>query len=131
MSFTGDFNVKLDSISLPNENEYIAWHKISDGHFGNELHYHDHYEIFFSLSGNMLYTIEGRQYQLDVGSMLIIAPYEFHQLNEQMDGHAERIGLRFDRKLLASLSNSNCQLAECFNTQNNDFKSKLQFKESE
>lgn len=131
MSFTGDFNVKLDSISLPNENEYIAWHKISDGHFGNELHYHDHYEIFFSLSGNMLYTIEGRQYQLDVGSMLIIAPYEFHQLNEQVDGHAERIGLRFDRKLLASLSNSNCQLAACFNTQNNDFKSKLQFKESE
>ena len=45
----GDKAIKFqfDSISLPYEGEYAAWHKISDGHFGNELHYHDHYEIFF------------------------------------------------------------------------------------
>lgn len=38
----GDKAIKFqfDSISLPYEGEYAACHKISDGHFGNELHYH-------------------------------------------------------------------------------------------
>ncbi|WP_284730566.1 AraC family transcriptional regulator [Staphylococcus saprophyticus] len=102
-----------------------------DGHFGNELHYHDHYEIFFSLSGNLLYTIEGRKYKLDVGSMLIITPYEFHQLNEQMDGHAERIGLRFDSQLLERLSNESVDLTQCFDTQSSQFKNLLQLNESQ
>ncbi|PHK49392.1 AraC family transcriptional regulator [Staphylococcus edaphicus] len=126
-----ELKFKFDSISLPFEGEYTAWHKISDGHFGNELHYHDHYEIFFSLSGDLLYTIEGRKYQLDVGSMLIIAPYEFHQLNEQMDGHAERIGLRFDAQLLERLSKNTIDLAQCFNTQSSKFKNLLQCSESQ
>jgi len=126
-----EIKFKFDSISLPFEGEYAAWHKISDGHFGNELHYHDHFEIFFSLSGNMLYTIEGRQYELDVGSMLIITPYEFHQLNEQKDGHAERIGLRFDAQLLERLSTENIDLATCFDTQSANFKNLLQLTESQ
>ncbi|WP_436951320.1 AraC family transcriptional regulator [Staphylococcus xylosus] len=123
------FKLKFDTISLPFEGEYAVWHKISDGHFGNELHYHDHYEIFFSLSGNMLYTIEGEQFQLDVGSMLVITPYEFHQLNEQMDGHAERIGLRFDGQLLESLSTPECNLMQCFDTKSPNFKHSLQLTE--
>lgn len=126
-----EIKFKFDSISLPFEGEYAAWHKISDGHFGNELHYHDHFEIFFSLSGNMLYTIEGRQYELDVGSLLIITPYEFHQLNEQKDGHAERIGLRFDAQLLERLSSENINLATCFDMQSANFKNLLQLTESQ
>lgn len=42
-----EFVHQFDTISLPFEGKYAAWHRISDGHFGNELHYHDHYEIFF------------------------------------------------------------------------------------
>ncbi|OEK70518.1 AraC family transcriptional regulator [Staphylococcus equorum] len=131
MKGNGDIKFKFDSISLPFDGEYAAWHRISDGHFGNELHYHDHYEIFFSLSGNMLYTIEGRKYQLDVGSLLLITPYEFHQLNEQMDGHAERIGLRFDEHLLESLSTDTYDLSACFDTKSPNFKNLLQLSESQ
>ncbi|HLR18323.1 MAG TPA: AraC family transcriptional regulator [Staphylococcus sp.] len=129
MKNKGDIKFKFDSISLPCEGEYAAWHRISDGHFGNELHYHDHYEIFFSLSGNMIYTIEGNKYQLDVGSLLLITPYEFHQLNEQMDGHAERIGLRFDAQLLERLSTETCDLSACFDTKSPNFKNLLQLSE--
>lgn len=63
--------------------------------------------------------------------MLIIAPYEFHQLNEQMDGHAERIGLRFDAQLLERLSKNTIDLAQCFNTQSSKFKNLLQCSESQ
>ncbi|MGY3480955.1 helix-turn-helix domain-containing protein [Staphylococcus cohnii] len=124
-----EFVHQFDTISLPFEGKYAAWHRISDGHFGNELHYHDHYEIFFSLSGNLRYTIEGQSFNLEVGSMLIIPPYEFHRLDEQMDGHAERIGLRFDAKILNELSVENCDLSVCFDKYSSKFKYLLQLSE--
>lgn len=123
------FTHQFDTISLPFEGQYAAWHKISDGHFGNELHYHDHYEIFFSLSGNLLYTIEGQSFNLEVGSMLIIPPYEFHRLDEQKDGHAERIGLRFDAEIINELSVENCDLNVCFDKYSPKFKYLLQLSE--
>ncbi|PTF23219.1 AraC family transcriptional regulator [Staphylococcus cohnii] len=126
-----EFVHQFDTISLPFEGKYAAWHRISDGHFGNELHYHDHYEIFFSLSGNLRYTIEGQSFNLEVGSMLIIPPYEFHRLDEQMDGHAERIGLRFDAKILNELSVENCDLSMCFDKYSPKFKYLLQLSESQ
>lgn len=126
-----EFVHQFDTISLPFEGKYAAWHRISDGHFGNELHYHDHYEIFFSLSGNLRYTIEGQSFHLEVGSMLIIPPYEFHRLDEQMDGHAERIGLRFDAKILNELSVENCDLSMCFDKYSPKFKYLLQLSESQ
>src|SRR5699024_2889170 len=126
-----EFVHQFDTISLPFEGKYAAWHRISDGHFGNELHYHDHYEIFFSLSGNLRYTIEGQSFNLEVGSMLIIPPYEFHRLDEQMDGHAERIGLRFDAEILNELSVENCDLSMCFDKYSPKFKYLLQLSESQ
>ncbi|WIL68508.1 AraC family transcriptional regulator [Staphylococcus cohnii] len=126
-----EFVHQFDTISLPFEGKYAAWHRISDGHFGNELHYHDHYEMFFSLSGNLRYTIEGQSFNLEVGSMLIIPPYEFHRLDEQMDGHAERIGLRFDAKILNELSVENCDLSMCFDKYSPKFKYLLQLSESQ
>ena len=123
------FTQQFDTISLPFDGQYAAWHKISDGHFGNELHYHDHYEIFFSLSGNLLYTIEGQSFNLEVGSMLIIPPYEFHRLDEQKDGHAERIGLRFDAEIINELSVENCDLSVCFDKYSSKFKYLLQLSE--
>lgn len=124
-----EFVHQFDTISLPFEGKYAAWHRISDGHFGNELHYHDHYELFFSLSGNLRYTIEGQSFNLEVGSMLIIPPYEFHRLDEQMDGHAERIGLRFDAKILNELSVENCDLSVCFDKYSSKFKYLLELSE--
>lgn len=129
MSYKDEIMFNLDTISLNRHGSYAAWHKISDGHFGNELHYHDHYEIFFSLSANMIYTIEDRTYQLDVGSLLIITPYEFHKLNEQLDGHAERIGLRFNRDLIKELSTEDFDLGQCFDISSIHFKSLLQLTE--
>lgn len=78
------------------------------------LHYHDHYEAFYALSGDMHYAVEGRQYRLEAGNLLIIAPYELHQLVSGGNGGAERISLRFRRELLSKLSSQACDLSACF-----------------
>lgn len=96
--------------------KYAIRHKISSAQYGNALHYHDHYEAFYSLSGNILYSVEGRQYELSAGTLLLISPFEFHQLSEQSGGYTERIGLRFDGNLLKELSTPEYDLSACFDT---------------
>lgn len=131
MSTKQTFKYEMETISLPAGMKYIVRHKVSSARYGNDLHYHDHYEAFFSRSGNILYSIEGRKYQLSVGTLLLISPYEFHQLCEQTDVYADRIGLRFNASLLESLSTSECNLATCFDTQSPTYTNLYQFSEAQ
>ncbi|WMM16466.1 hypothetical protein [Staphylococcus saprophyticus] len=48
-----------------------------------------------------------------------------------MDGHAERIGLRFDSQLLERLSSESVDLTQCFDTQSSQFKNLLQLNKSQ
>ena len=43
------------------------------------VHHHDFYEVYFFLSGNVDYSIEGRNYRLLPGDVLLIGPMELHQ----------------------------------------------------
>ena len=131
MSTKQTFKYEMDTISLPTGMKYTVRHKVSSGRHGNALHYHDHYEAFFSLSGNILYAIDGRRYQLSVGTLLLISPFEFHQLCEQTGVYAERIGLLFNASLLESLSTSECNLATCFDTQSPTYTNLYQLSEAQ
>ena len=43
------------------------------------LHHHDFFEIYFFISGDVSYTIESRNYDLQHGDILLISPRELHQ----------------------------------------------------
>lgn len=78
------------------------------------LHYHNFYEIFFFLSGNVDYRVEGRSYRLESGDLLLIAPQELHQPAIEPDVPYERIVLWIDRSFLQSLSAPSMDLSGCF-----------------
>ena len=78
------------------------------------LHYHDFYEIFFFLSGNVEYRVEGRTYRLETGDLLLIAPQELHQPAIEPDVDYERIVLWIDKAYLQSLSVPSMDLSACF-----------------
>lgn len=101
---------------LPDGTDFILRRNAQVPDHALALHYHDHYEAFYALSGDMLYAVEGRRYQLEAGNLLIIAPYELHQLVSGGNGGAERISLRFRKELLTKLSSPACNLAACFDT---------------
>lgn len=69
-----------------------------------EAHYHDFYEIFLFLKGDVDYWIEGSLYHLKPGDILLVNPSELHRpipLNETED--YERIVVWIDRKFLNSI----------------------------
>ena len=78
------------------------------------LHYHDFYEIFFFLSGNVDYRVEGRSYRLESGDVLLISPQELHQPAIEPDVDYERIVLWVDRSYMQSISGPSMDLSACF-----------------
>lgn len=78
------------------------------------VHHHDFYEVYFFLSGNVCFRVEGRTYHLGSGDILLINPQELHQSEISPDSPYERIVLWIDRAYLAELSRADADLFTCF-----------------
>lgn len=80
-----------------------------------DLHHHDFYELYFFLSGEVDYHIEGRIYRLKSGDIALINPTELHQARILDDADEyERIVLWIDKRYLHALSSEETHLADCF-----------------
>jgi len=81
-----------------------------------DMHHHDFYEVYFFLSGNVEYRVEGRLYQLEPGDLLLISPLEFHQSIVRPDtAPYERVVLWINKAYLEQFSGE-VSLTRCFDT---------------
>lgn len=79
------------------------------------LHHHDFYEIYFFLSGNVLYNIESKSYLLTPGDILLISPMQLHQpVFDGKSGSYERIVLWLDAGFLENFGLPGETLSTCF-----------------
>lgn len=81
-----------------------------------EMHHHDFYEVYFFLSGDAEYRVEGRIYRLESGDLLLINPLELHQPMAQPGSVCERFVLWINKAYLESLSAGEVSLSRCFDT---------------
>ncbi len=93
-----------DSISLPAGSVYMIRHNMAPLNGKVSLHYHDHYEAFFAVSGDLLYNVEGYTYRMEPGHLLLIPPYRLHQPCIHSGHCSERIALRFSQELPEKLN---------------------------
>lgn len=81
------------------------------------LHHHDFYEIYFFISGSVLYNIENRSYLLTPGDILLIQPMQLHQpVFDERTGSYERIVLWLDRNFLDQFGLEEENLSACFHS---------------
>lgn len=93
------------------------------------LHHHDFFEVYFLLSGDVTYTIEGRTYHLLPGDMLVINPRELHQVFIQTDQSPyERYVLWITSSLIKKLSTHQTNLRHCFDPERPDYSNHLHLK---
>lgn len=79
------------------------------------LHHHEFYEIYFFISGSVLYSIENRSYLLTPGDILLIRPMQLHQpVFDGRHGNYERIVLWLDRNFLDQFGLEEEKLSACF-----------------
>ena len=78
------------------------------------MHYHDFYEVYFFLSGQVSFRVEGTRFDLMHGDLLLIPPMQMHQLQIEEDSAYERYVLWMDRAYLQSLGAGEVDLTACF-----------------
>ncbi|GIP30015.1 hypothetical protein J23TS9_51450 [Paenibacillus sp. J23TS9] len=66
-------------------------------------HYHNGYEIFYLVSGDICYFIDDKAYQAVSGALLIINMNEIHKLINSSGATFERITLEFKKEFLDDL----------------------------
>lgn len=79
------------------------------------LHHHDFYEVYFLISGEVTYLIEGKQYDLEAGDVVLINTKELHQaVIHEGNASYERIVLWINKAYLESFSTTESHLTQCF-----------------
>ncbi len=69
-----------------------------------EAHYHDFYEVFYFIAGDVDYWVEGNLYHFAPGDILLINPTELHKPVARTDvGSYERIVLWINKNYLSNI----------------------------
>ena len=84
---------------------------------GVEVHHHDFYEVYFLLSGEVEYWVDGRILKMSPGDLLLINPMELHRpvLTENNRVY-ERIVVWINKEYLERLDDGS--LSSCFDSEN-------------
>lgn len=78
------------------------------------MHAHEWMEVFFLVSGKCNYLVEGSQYQLQPGDILIMRAAETHKLVISPDEPYERIAIHFAQELLENIGPNTAELLKPF-----------------
>lgn len=79
-----------------------------------DMHIHDCYEIYYSISGGKQFLIDNKSYMIQPGDIFFINQYESHYLTQIEQGEHERIVLSIHPEFLKQLSTPNTAMDYCF-----------------
>lgn len=79
-----------------------------------DMHIHDCYELYYSISGGRQFLIDNKFYSIQTGDLFIINQYESHKLTQIDNSVHERIVLSIHPDYLKTLSSTQTDLNYCF-----------------
>lgn len=90
-----------------------------------EMHIHDCYELYYSISGGKQFLIDNRFYSIAPGDLFIINQYESHKLTQIDSCVHERIVLSVHPDFVKQLSTDSTDLDFCFKNRTEQFQHKI------
>lgn len=109
------------------DNKYFAVAHLYNDDKPMDMHIHDCYEIYYSISGGKQFLIDNRFYDIEPGDIFFINQYESHYLTQVDTGVHERIVISIYPDYLQSLSSANTDLSHCFTYRKDSVPHKLHF----
>lgn len=79
-----------------------------------DMHIHDCYELYYSISGGKQFLIDNRFYTIAPGDLFVINQYESHKLTQIDSGIHERIVVSIYPDFVKKLSSIETDLNNCF-----------------
>ena len=95
-------------------NKYFAIAHLYNDDKPMDMHIHDCYEIYYSISGGKQFLIDNRFYDIEPGDIFFINQYESHYLTQVDTGIHERIVLSIYPDYLQEISSPQTDLNYCF-----------------
>ncbi len=90
-----------------------------------DMHIHDCYELYYSISGGKQFLIDNRFYSIAPGDLFIINQYESHKLTQIDSCVHERIVISIHPDYAKQLSSTETDLNACFSNRSDAFSHKL------
>lgn len=90
-----------------------------------DMHIHDCYELYYSISGGKQFLIDNRFYQIAPGDLFIINQYESHKLTQVDNQLHERIVLSIHPEYTKRISTPETNLDACFSLRDPSFQHRL------
>ena len=109
------------------DNKYFAVAHLYKDDKPMDMHIHDCYEIYYSISGGKQFLIDNRFYDIEPGAIFFINQYESHYLTQVDTGLHERIVISIFPDYLQSLSSTETDLSHCFTYREDGVPHKLHF----
>jgi AraC-like DNA-binding protein len=96
--------------------EYEIYHYKDSKLVNVNIHHHDFFECYYFMSGAVRFQIEGKNYSLKPGDIVLINTSDLHQAKIlDMSIQYERVVLWLNRDFVQRLSTPMTNLADCFN----------------
>lgn len=90
-----------------------------------DMHIHDCYELYYSISGGKQFLIDNRFYSIAPGDLFIINQYESHKLTQIDSCVHERIVLSVHPDFMKQISTEETDLDYCFTNRGECFQHKI------
>ncbi|HJC56866.1 MAG TPA: AraC family transcriptional regulator [Candidatus Eisenbergiella intestinipullorum] len=96
-----------------------------------DMHIHDCYEIYYSISGGKQFLIDNRFYDIQPGDIFFINQYESHYLSQLDQAVHERFVIAVCPDFLTALSSQQTDLNLCFHYRSDELSHRLHLTEEE
>lgn len=100
------------------QNKYFAFSHLYSDEKPMDMHIHDCYEIYYSISGGKQFLIDNSFYRILPGDIFFINQYESHYITQVDSQIHERIVFSIYPEFLKSLCSSKTDLDTCFHERN-------------
>jgi len=107
------------------KNKYYAIAHLHKEEKTMDIHIHDCYEIYYSISGGRQFLIDNRFYDINPGDLFIINQFESHYLTQINNMVHERIIISIYPDFLKEISTIKTDLSNCFTERNQVFNHRI------
>lgn len=98
--------------------DFRLFHLKDKGETKVDYHYHEFYKVLFFLSGSGGYVVEGKRYSLAPGDIVLLDKHCIHRPEFSPEIVCERVILYISPEFLERESSTMCNLADCFDREN-------------
>lgn len=120
-----ELNSCKEAMKASTEKKYFSVAHLYKDEKAMEMHIHDCYEVYFSVSGGKQFLIDNQLYDINPGDLFLINQYDSHYLTQIDKELHERIVIMIDPDYMKSISSDETNLDACFQNRSDHFSHKV------